>query len=159
MDELLGEAAWESAGISGDRTQNLLWRIRHDNYNLCKPQNVVIAIGINNIIAGNTPEETAGGIIAVAKEACKTFPDSRIIVLGLLPSGKEKNSERRMKCDKIHQILSAYKFDRAEYINPSNWFLDANGDIRDGLYGGDYIHITPEGYKVLAEKIAECIRK
>lgn len=120
----------------------------------------MIAIGINNLISGgNTAEETAAGIITLTDEACKEFPNSRIILLGILPSGKEKQSEIRKKCDRIHEILGAQKFGRAEYINPSKWFLDTNGDIRYGLYSGDYIHLTPEGYKVWAEKIAECIRR
>ena len=159
MDAQLGEGNWETAGISGDRTQNLLWRIRHDNYNRCKPQNVVIAIGINNLISGgNTAEETAAGIITLTDEACKEFPNSRIILLGLLPSGKEKQSEIRKKCDRIHEMLGAHKFGRAEYTNPSTWFLDENGTIRDGLYSGDYIHLTAEGYKIMAAKIADMIK-
>mgnify|MGYP002240917159 CR=1 FL=1 len=67
-----------------------------------KPEVVVIAIGINNLISGeNTPEEVAEGIVAVTKEAVIAFPDSRILLLGLLPAGKEKGSAIRMSCDKI----------------------------------------------------------
>lgn len=159
MDEQLGEGTWESAGISGDCTQNLLWRIRYDNYNRCNPQNVVIAIGINNLISGkNSPEEVVEGIIAITNESYKQFPNSRIILLGLLPSGKEKQSDIRKKCDKIHESLHSYKFKKAEYINPTEWFLDSNGTIRDGFYGEDYIHLTSEGYKILAQKIANILK-
>lgn len=158
MDKVLGEGTWESAGISGDRTQNLLWRIRHDGYNSCKPKNVVIAIGINNLISGeNTPEEVADGIVAVTEEAVQAFPDSRILLLGLFPSGKEKGSTIRMSCDKIHALLDKKKFSGVEYMNPTEWFLDADGNISEGLYSGDYIHLTSAGYEVLAKKIAEWI--
>lgn len=159
MDEAIGQNTWESAGISGDCTQNLLWRLRNGNYNVCKPENVIIAIGINNLIGGSdTPEDTAEGIIAVTNEACGQFPDSHIILLGLYPSGKEKQSEIRGKCDKIHEILSKHKFkQRVEYINPTQWFMTENGTIRDGLYGNDYIHLTSEGYKVVAGKVAQII--
>ena len=78
MDRVLGEKTWESAGISGDRTQNLLWRIRNDDYNCCKPEVVVIAIGINNLISGeNTPEEVAEGIVAVPPAAAPAPPAPR----------------------------------------------------------------------------------
>lgn len=61
---------------------------RYDNYNSCHPENIVIAIGINNLISGkDSPENTAEGIIAVANEVRKQFPESRIILLGLFPSG------------------------------------------------------------------------
>ena len=160
MDEVMGQNTWESAGISGDCTQHLLWRLRNGNYNICKPENVIIAIGINNLIGGSdTPEDTAEGIIAVTNEARKQFPNSRIILLGLFPSGKEKQSDIRGKCDKIHQILRTHKPKGVEYFNPTQWFLDQNGTIRDGLYGGDYIHFTSEGYKVAASEIARIINK
>lgn len=159
MDLALGKDVWESAGISGDRTQNLLWRIQHDNYNCCKPENVIIAIGINNLISGNnSPEDTAEGIIAITKEAEKKFPDSHIIVLGLLPSGKKAQSDIRLRCNRIHQILKSYTFDKALYIDPTQWFTDGNGDIKEGLYANDYIHLTDKGYQVMATQIKPLLR-
>lgn len=159
MDELLGEGNWESAGISGDRTQNLLWRLRKDNYNCCVPANVVIAIGINNLIAGgNTPEEVTEGLIAVTDEACRQFPASRIFLLGILPAGKEKTSAIRQKCDRTHDLLAGHSFRRASYVNLTSCFLAPDGSIQSGLYSSDYIHLTEQGYKVLAKEIADLIQ-
>lgn len=159
MDRVLGKDVWESAGISGDRTQHLLWRIRHDNYNCCKPENVIIAIGINNLISGqNSSEDTAEGIIAITEEAERRFPDSHIIVLGLLPSGKKAQSDIRIRCNRIHQILESHTFDKASYINPTQWFIDENGDIKEGLYANDYIHLTDKGYQIMAKQIKPLLR-
>ena len=157
MDQLAPGLQWESAGISGDRTQNLLWRLQHYRYNVCSPRHVVIAIGVNNLIAGNNAEDIAEGIIRVTEEAEQVFPDSDILLLGLYPSGKEKGSERRNACERIHQLLGDYSFARARYADPTSWYSDGNGDIRDGLYGGDYIHFTPEGYRVATENILRLI--
>ncbi|SCD19377.1 GDSL-like Lipase/Acylhydrolase family [Proteiniphilum saccharofermentans] len=159
MDDAIGEGVWESAGISGDRTQHLLWRLQHGNYNVCRPENVVIAIGINNLGGTDTPEDTAEGIIAVANEARRQFPNSHIILLGPYPAGKEKQAALRIKCDRVHDILSTYPFHQLEYVNPTGWYVDDNETIREGLYGNDYIHMTSEGYKITAEKIATLIRK
>lgn len=160
MDLAWGEGNWESAGISGDRTQNLLWRVKYGNYNKCHPEYVVIAIGINNLIAGqDEADDTAAGIIAVTEEAYRQFPDSRIILLGLFPSGKEKNSNIRQKCDRIHEVLQTRTFgERVKYINPTEWFLDKNGNIRDGLYAGDYIHLTGKGYECVASHLKKIIQ-
>lgn len=160
MDNAIGKDNWESAGISGDRTQNLLWRVRYDNYNSCHPENIVIAIGINNLISGkDSPENTAEGIIAVANEVRKQFPESRIILLGLFPSGKEQQSKVRTQCDKIHDILQHHRFEKVEYINPTKWFTETDGTMKDGLYGNDYIHFTGEGYKVAATEIAKILAR
>ena len=160
MDQVLGEGNWESAGISGDRTQHLLWRIRYGNYNRCTPEFVVIAIGINNLVVGqDTPEDTAAGIIAVTEEACRQFPDSKIVLLGLFPSGKEPVSVIRRQCDRIHELLGSHAFDkRVTYTNPTGWFLDERGVIRDGLYGGDYIHLTENGYACVASHLIELMK-
>lgn len=158
MDQAMGENQWESAGISGDRTQNLLWRIRYGNYNSCHPANAVIAIGINNLLGGSdSAEDVAQGIIAVANEARKQLPDTRIILLGLLPSGQKGDSEVRKKCDVIHRILAKTKIKRVEYINPTKWFTEADGMMKNGLYGGDYIHLTEAGYQVWAGEIAKLL--
>ena len=114
---------------------------------------IIIAIGINNLIAGDTPEETAQGILAVTEAVQKEFPKSRIILLGLYPSGKEANSNIRKKCNRIHELLAEKKWKDVEYINPTNWFTDNNGNIKDGLYIGDYIHLSENGYKIVAEKL------
>lgn len=159
LDETIGKDTWESAGISGDRTENLLWRIHHENYHLSNPKNVVIAIGINNLLSGkNSPEDTAEGIFVVAKEARKKFSQSNIILMGLLPSGRKADDPIRIKCDKIHKILATKKFKGVNYINPTSWFTDEKGTIKDGLYSGDYIHLAESGYQVWAEKIAQLMK-
>lgn len=130
------------------------------DFKSCHPENIVIAIGINNLISGkDSPENTAEGIIAVANEVRKQFPESRIILLGLFPSGKEQQSKVRTQCDKIHDILQHHRFEKVEYINPTKWFTEADGTMKDGLYGNDYIHFTGEGYKVAATEIAKILAR
>lgn len=160
MDDALGQGNWESAGISGDRTQNLLWRVRYGNYNRCTPEYVVIAIGINNLVIGqDTADDTAEGIIAVTEEACRQFPDSKIILLGLFPSGKEQGSAVREQCNRIHKLLGAHTFGaQVSYTNPTGWFLDEDGTIRDGLYSGDYIHFTDKGYACVASHLIQLMK-
>lgn len=161
MDNVMGEGTWESAGISGDRTQNLLWRVRYGNYNHCRPETVVIAIGINNLIGGkDSAEDIAEGIVTVTEEACRQFPESKIVLLGLFHSGKEKDSAVRKQCDCIHEMLAKHSFGGSvQYVNPTEWFVDSDGIIKDGLYAGDYIHLTPKGYECVAEKLKKLLEK
>ena len=60
----------------------------------------------------------------------------------------------RTQCDKIHDILQHHRFEKVEYINPTKWFTEADGTMKDGLYGNDYIHFTGDGYKEAATEIA-----
>lgn len=157
MDDMMGDLGWESAGISGDRTQNLLWRLINDDYICCQPEIVVITIGINNVIAGDAPEDIVEGIRACAIEACKRMPTSRVILFGLLPAGKDKSSPIRVACDKIHKQLSQISFRGIEYIDPTSWFVNLDGNLKTELYGEDFLHLNSEGYKVWCSQIDRLI--
>lgn len=152
--EVMDSTAWETAGISGDGTQHLLWRLQHDDYNVCRPENVVIAIGVNNLIGGyDEPEDVAEGIIKVTEEAERQFPQARIWVLGLLPAGKDAESRLRMQANAVHELLQKHEFGRARYVNPSAWFLTEDRKARSDYYIGDYIHLSTEGYRRWAEEV------
>lgn len=159
MDSAFGAGQWESAGISGDRTQNLLWRLRQGDYVACRPENVVIAIGVNNLVAdGAWPEEVAAGIAAVTEAACRQFPAARVVVLGLLPAGAD-GSELRRNSLAVHRELARRDLGRAVYADPSRWFLDGAGHMRPGLLTPDFIHLTPAGYAVLARGVAAILAR
>lgn len=158
MDEAIGKGAWENAGISGDRTQHLLWRLKNCNYNRCSPEVAVITIGINNINAGDEAKDVAEGIVACAEEARRQLPDTRIILLGLLPAGKPANAWMRKACDEVHAHLKRANIKDVEYINPTSWFTLDNGELNTALYSKDNLHLNAEGYKVWSKKIAELIK-
>lgn len=158
MDEAIGKGAWENAGISGDRTQHLLWRLKNCNYNRCSPEVAVITIGINNINAGDEAKDVAEGIVACAEEARRQMPDTRIILLGLLPAGKPANAWMRRACDEVHAHLKKANIKDVEYINPTSWFTLDNGELNTALYSKDNLHLSAEGYKVWSKKIAELIK-
>lgn len=157
MDAAVGKEMWEAAGIAGDRTQHLLWRLKNGNYNRCQPDVAVITIGINNVTAGDAPRDIAEGIIACAKEARKQLPDTRIILFGLLPAGKESDSSVRQACNEIHDYLANNKVRGVEYLNPTPWFVKPDGSLYEEMYGGDFLHLSGKGYTMWSNKIAELI--
>ncbi len=157
MDAAVGKDMWEAAGIAGDRTQHLLWRLKNGNYNCCKPEVAVITIGVNNITAGDAPLDIAEGIVACAKEARKQLPETRIILFGLLPAGRAADSSMRAACREIHDYLAKNKVRGVEYINPTEWFVKPDGSMYEELYAGDFLHLSGKGYEKWSQKIAELI--
>ena len=62
-------------GFSGDRTENVLWRLQHDAVKGIAPKLAVIMIGTNNTGHRQDPaEETAAGIKAIIVELQKQLP-------------------------------------------------------------------------------------
>ena len=91
-----------NCGISGDKTQHVLWRAE----NLVIPSSVkfiVIHCGTNNI-DDDDPNNIAKGILNIGKTLLKKAPKSKIILTGLLPRD-QTHSKRSNKLRKISNYL------------------------------------------------------
>lgn len=148
---------WETAGIAGDRTQNLLWRILHNEYEKSSPKNVIITIGINNLKGGDDPQEVAEAIHVIGLECKKRFKRANIIVLGLFPAGLTPDTPIRKKCNSVHEFLAKYQWDGIRYINPSKWFTQPDGTLKKELYAKDHLHLITAGYGVWCTNIKKII--
>lgn len=74
-------------GFSGDTTANLLWRLAHGEIDGLRPQAAVVLIGTNNTNRGHqTAEQTEAGISNVVGTLTQRLPQTRILLLGILPS-------------------------------------------------------------------------
>ena len=159
FDSVFANYKWESAGISGDRTQNVLWRIQNGSYKLAKPKVLVITIGVNNFVEDDSPEEIAAGIFAIADYAVKNMPSTKIIVTGPLPTGLQKDTDRRKKYDRIHQLLAKRKTKQYIYLPLTNRFTQPDGNLSTNDYSTDGIHLTPNGYRKWALSLQPTIIK
>ncbi len=85
-DKFYGNRKAMNAGIGGDRTQHVLWRLDNGNIDGIHPKLAVIMIGTNNSNGNdNTAEEIADGIKAIVKEVREKLPDTKILLLGIFP--------------------------------------------------------------------------
>jgi len=73
-------------GFSGDTTANVLWRLDHGEVNGLHPKLAVVLIGTNNTAYGQSAEETETGIDAVVKDIEHRLPETKILLVGILPS-------------------------------------------------------------------------
>ncbi len=74
-------------GFSGDTTANLLWRLTHGEIDGLRPQAAIVLIGTNNTgHANQTAEQTEAGIGNVVGTLTQRLPQTRILILGILPS-------------------------------------------------------------------------
>ena len=81
-------------GFSGDTTANVLWRLDHGEVEGLHPKLAVVLIGTNNTAYGQTAEETEGGIDAVVADLRHRLPETKILLLGILPTelpSRERN--------------------------------------------------------------------
>lgn len=150
-NEFYGHRKALNIGISADRTQHVLWRLDHGNIEGISPKVTVLLIGTNNSgLDRNTTSETLEGVYAVVEKLQTELPDTKILLLGIFPRGKEFN-EQRGKITQVNQILQ--KMDEREgihYLNIGHVFLESDGSISEEIMP-DALHLSPEGYRLWAE--------
>jgi len=150
---------WLGAGISGDRTEHILWRIKNGNYNSGDPEVITLAIGVNNF-SFNTAEEIVEGLENIIVLAQEVFPNSEILFYGPLPTGIEYNSDRRKKYDKIHKLIAPLGNEKSiHYYNLITNFSNESGDLDPAYYSSDGIHLKEAGYHIWGKHIKDQMEK
>lgn len=93
-------------GFKGDATSHLLWRLEHGEIDGIAPKAAVILIGANNLghLHWSAPADIVG-IKAVVDETLRRLPHTRILLLGVLPSGRGPWVTRNTA--EINQALAA----------------------------------------------------
>lgn len=82
-------------GCSGDGTRHVLWRITHGEIDAIAPKVAVVLIGTNDIgYLSLSAEAAVAGIKAVVCELHRRLPDTRILLVGVLPSDRGERIQR-----------------------------------------------------------------
>ncbi len=156
FEKAFNEFRWVVAGISGDRTQHLLWRLKNGNYASSHPKLLVLTIGVNNVneIAG---EETADGIKLILDWLKVNMPQTKVLLIGPLPTGLHPNSSNRIKYDIVHSIIKDYSSPQVTYLPLTKYFIKQNGDLDTNYCSGDGIHLIEPGYALWASLLKEAV--
>lgn len=161
--ETTGKAAWEkhfakykaaNYGFGGDSTQHVVWRVLNGECDGITPQAIVLLIGTNNVRHGDfTPEQITDGIRGILDALGKKCPQSKVLLLGILPRGPNASDILRRKCDAVNALLPALADDRQiHYLNVNSKLLNADGTLSQSI-APDLLHLSAEGYGILAEQI------
>lgn len=145
-------------GISGDRTQHLLWRIENGTLDGADPQVIVILIGTNNI-SHDPPTDIATGIDAVVAAARNKAPDALILLHPILPRGKTADDPGRQDVVLVNEQLDHLgDLEGVEIVDLAEDFLKPDGTIRAKLYSPDALHLSVAGYEAWAKALAPRLR-
>lgn len=146
-------------GISGDRTQHVIWRVEHGTFEQARPKVVALEIGVNNF-PYHTASEIAAGIKAITKSVRKVLPESSILLMGPLPTGLSKDDPARKKYVEVHKLIRELDNGTTiHYLPLDKFFVNSDGSLNSALFAPDGIHLTAEGYRTWAEAMMPEIRK
>lgn len=153
-----GIAVWEqyyaprgalNAGISGDTTQAVLWRMRNGLLDaLTGPEVFVLTIGHNN---KQDPETIASGMLALLKEMRTQFPEATILFIPHFPTtGTSWSRSKQIRAYEI-AVETVRGDPRILPLDLNGGFLNEAGVLKNPAMIPDNVHPAEPGYRAWAE--------
>ncbi|MCW5935276.1 MAG: GDSL family lipase [Fimbriimonadia bacterium] len=149
-------------GISGDKTQQLLWRIAHGTLDGMSPRLVILKIGVNNLWADvftHGTQKVAEGIRLVVQAIQEKQPASKILLLGILPAGRFPDDPLREFIAEINaQSAQLDNGESIRYLDMGERFLMPNGEVSAEVMP-DYLHLSEKGYAIWHETMEPLLQE
>ncbi|MCU0979632.1 MAG: GDSL-type esterase/lipase family protein [Pirellulaceae bacterium] len=147
-------------GFSGDRTENVLWRLQHGAVDGISPKLAIIMIGTNN--AGHRQdkaEDTAAGVKAIVEQLRTRLPNMKVLVLAIFPRGQDAADGLRQLNDATNKILAGYADNQhVYYLDVNSKFLEDGGVLPAALMP-DLLHPNEKGYEIWAEAMEPTVKQ
>jgi lysophospholipase L1-like esterase len=139
--------------VSGTRTAQVLWQVETGQVAMAAPSVVVLMIGTNNLGIGQSPQEAAAGVEAIVSQLGEQLPDTRILLLGVLPRGASASDPFRAKIVEVNERLAdLHDGKRVTFLDIGGWFRSPDGSISPAVMP-DALHPSLQGYQLYTEAI------
>ena len=143
-------------GISGDRVENILWRITNGELDGIHPKVVVLLAGINN--SWGTPRDKqeergryiAAGLTEIVKTIREKLPGTKVLLLATFPLGDGTAPCVRLSNETIAKLDDG-KMIRFLDIGPK--LAGADGKVPKDIMP-DGTHPSAKGYEIWAQAMA-----
>ena len=151
-------------GFSGDRTENVIWRLENGELDGINPKVTLLLIGTNNTDGNHyleitQPKELAAATWKIISIIREKLPDTKILLLGIFPYGYKPNYRNNiiLATNKITSKFPA-RDSHINYCDIGNIFLDANGKVEKSLLP-DFLHPNTEGHMLMFETLEDDIEE
>lgn len=166
--EVEGAAAWEryydgrhavNLGISGDRTEHVLWRLERSHLDQVEPALAIVMIGTNNAGVGQTSDQIADGVTAVVRKLRAGLPETRVLLLAIFPRGEDASDPVRLVNERANERLARLADgEYVHYLDIGARFLGEGGTLPREVMP-DLLHLSPRGYEIWAESIEPTVAR
>ena len=173
-DETYGRYHPINMGNSGDITPVMLYRVTHGNLDFAAGQEPKVAVllcgtnnfGVNQSDGGKVhwdlgpdcpPADVAAGMRAIAQAFRRALPQTRVIMMGILPV---KQADKWARCQQVNAIQASLNYNRDEvvFLDAAKNFLQPDGSQNPKLFT-DGTHLTEEGYGTWARSIDPVLKE
>jgi lysophospholipase L1-like esterase len=147
-------------GISGDRTQHVLWRVENGELENIHPKVCVLMIGTNNIggsAASSEPADRIAKGVKMIVDDVRTKTGAKVLLLAIFPRGMDPKDPKtialRAKVDEINKMIAtADDGKNVRYLDIGEKFLQPDGTLPKDVMP-DALHPNAKGYQIWADAI------
>jgi lysophospholipase L1-like esterase len=118
-----------------------------------EPRQIFLRAGGNDIHAGRLPEEVAADFAAFVEKVHARLPKTEIVYIFVNPAPARwgENDKYRDLNRRIREM--ALHIPRVSSVDAYDISLNSEGQARHELFVADKLHLSAEGYKLLAERV------
>lgn len=144
-------------GFGGSQIRDAVWYA--DNVAIrYRPRQIVVYSGDNDIDAGRSPEQVLADFRAFVAHIRRDLPEVPIAWISIKPSlARAAQLDAQREANALVKTAAAGMHD-VEFIDVFTPMLDAGGQPRPELFGGDGLHMDRRGYALWRDIIAPYLR-
>jgi lysophospholipase L1-like esterase len=159
-------------GIGGDRTEHVIWRLDHGNFDGLDPKAIVLMIGTNNTghvgraqkeldgaIYQCNAQQTADGVKAILARLKKKCAHAKILINAIFPRGEKPTDAMRMQNEATNAIIKGYADGKTVFfMDIGKEFLTEDGTLTAEIMP-DRLHPGAAGYEIWASAIESKVKE
>ena len=150
-------------GVSGDRTENVLWRFEQGQLDGIKAKVAVVMIGTNNSNKNKdgtdmySDNDILEGVVAIVNQIRARQPETKIVLLGIFPRAKTFSPQRGRLLE-INQVLAKLEDGKhIFYLDFGSQYVELDGTISKDIMP-DALHPNAAGYQIWAKAMEPLLR-
>lgn len=118
-----------------------------------EPRMIVLRAGGNDFNAGKSPEQVLADFKEFVAKVHAWLPKTRIVFISISPS--PSNWEKREGFKAVNSLIEDYtrRKPHLTYLETFDMVLGSDGRPRPELYAPDRLHLSPEGYRLLVDRV------
>lgn len=162
-----GKAAWDrhfaplgalNLGVSGDRTEHVLWRLQQASIARLEPKAIVLLIGTNNLGHGTANgEQTLEGLLEVVATLRAQAPKAVVVALEIFPRGERFNAMRG-EIAQLNQALRGLRGEGVRVLSIGDRWVRRDGSIaRESM--PDFLHLSEAAYGEWGAELEPVLRE
>ncbi len=118
-----------------------------------QPPMILLRAGGNDISGGKSPEQVLDDYKAFVAKVRERLPKTKIAYCSISPSPSNRTQWDAFKA--FNTLIEKYSRNQPDlkYIETFDMVLDPGGQPRPELFAPDRLHLSAEGYRLLAERV------